>query len=227
MDKQYFQEKCEPIRKHIKDFLSNNLRVFSTSSFQSQSIPLLHILSEVDGFKKVYMTDTGFHFPETLSFAKDVTSQFGLELITISSKLIKHRQLDKNGHFLYVSDPDACCKMNKVDPLDGVIPSFDIWINGIRKDQSSARASMNEFEKTNHKCQRYHPLLDWSTKDIFYYNKIYGLPQHPLDSQGYSSIGCEPCTVRDCDRDGLRNSRWFGMSKTECGLNTDLVSKEI
>ena len=227
MDREYFQPKQLAIKETVTSFLDQGLRVFCTSSFQTQSIPLLHMLSSIEGFSKVYMTNTGFHFPETLAFAKDIARLFELDLILLDSETTKLQQLDKNGRFLYASDPDTCCRINKVYPLDKIIPHYDIWVNGVRADQSSARADLAEYEKTKSACTRYHPMLNWTAKDIFYYAKVFKLPQHPLESEGYSSIGCEPCTVKASIEGNARNSRWFGLTKTECGLNTDLIAKEV
>lgn len=226
MNEEYFKPKVTAIHDVMYDFMSKGQRIFSTSSFQTQSIPLLHILSRVEGFKKVYMTDTGFHFPETLSFAKKVSRLFNLDLVFLNSDTTKLQQLDSNGRFLYASDPDACCRINKVYPLDKVLSQYDIWVSGVRADQSLARANLKEYENSMHECGRYHPLLSWTAKDIFYYAKVFELPHHPLESKGYSSVGCEPCTVRACSEGNVRNSRWFGLTKTECGLNTDLIAKE-
>lgn len=226
MDKEYFQLKQLAITETVSGFLSKGLRVFCTSSFQTQSLPLLHMLSKVKGFETVYMTDTGFLFPETLAFAKRIATLFDLKLVMLSSETIKVQQLDANGRFLYASDPDTCCRINKVYPLDRIISQYDIWINGVRSDQSPERSNLSEYENTKHKCLRYHPILNWTAKDVYYYNKVFDLPAHPLEVEGYASIGCEPCTARVSVEGDIRNSRWSGMTKTECGLNTDLIVKE-
>ena len=221
----YFDNLKLPIITTVNNFLREGKSLFSSSSFQSQSIPLLHILSEIDGFKDVYMTNTGFLFSETIEFAYDVCSKFNLNLIIIKSELSKNKQIDRNGNFFYVSDPDYCCHVNKVLAMEVPLSKYDIWINGIRKDQSKERSKLSAFEKSKFNCLRYHPILDWTQKDIYFYNKLYNLPEHPLVSKGYSSIGCEPCT--SCEGvSGNRNSRWTGLKKTECGLNTDLIYKE-
>jgi len=227
MNKEYFHLKQLAIAETVSGFLDKGLRVFCTSSFQTQSLPLLHMLSKVRGFETVYMTDTGFLFPETLAFAKKIVTLFGLNLVILSSEITKSQQLDANGRFLYASDPDTCCRINKVYPLDKIISQYDIWINGVRGDQSSVRSSLSEYENTKHECLRYHPILNWTAKDVYYYNKVFDLPAHPLELEGYVSIGCEPCTARVSVEGNIRNSRWSGMTKTECGLNTDLIAKEV
>ena len=109
--------------------------------------------------------------------------------------------------------------------MDKLLSNHDIWINGIRKDQNSNRAKMNVEEKSKFNTVRFHPMLEWTNKMIFDYIREYDLPKHPLEPQGYTSIGCEPCT-RKPNLDMMeREARWYGMNKTECGLHTELVSK--
>lgn len=198
---------------------------FASSSFQPQSVPLLHMISEVDGLNDVVLTNTGFLFPETLSFAADVCKLFELNLVVVKSDIPKSGQKDSRNYFLYGSDPDLCCHLNKVLPVNALVHSYDFWVNGVRADQSEARSTLREFENTETDCIRYHPLLDWTAKDVWEYGKEFKLPQHPLSAIGYQSIGCEPCTVKWDASSNERNSRWFGLNKTECGLNTDLIAK--
>ena len=103
--------------------------------------------------------------------------------------------------------------------------AHDVWINGIRADQSETRRQMGRTAKGPFNTQRYHPMLDWNNKEIFYYRKLYRLPPHPLEEKGYLSIGCEPCTRKIDPSGDERQGRWFGMKKTECGLHTDLIEK--
>ena len=106
--------------------------------------------------------------------------------------------------------------------MDPILIEYDVWINGIRAGQNENRKKMKVEEKSTHNTLRFHPMLDWSEKMIYDYIKEYQLPKHPLEEKGYVSIGCEPCT-RIAFGDDDRDARWFGMNKTECGLNTELV----
>jgi phosphoadenosine phosphosulfate reductase len=99
----------------------------------------------------------------------------------------------------------------------------DIWINGIRGDQSKVRQGMDVEQPAPHNSIRFHPMLDWTSRMIFEYRKAHSLPHHPLDDQGYTSIGCEPCTRKLSPDMSEREARWFGLNKVECGLHTDLV----
>ena len=224
-DIKYFEEKILPIQDQLEGFVRARAKVFTTSSFQTQSLPLLHIIANVPGCNTVYFTDTGYLFPETQSFAKSICERFGLKLEAVRSTIPKFSQTDIHGRLLYASDPDLCCEINKVTPLQPVLASHDVWVNGVRRDQSGARATLGKFEDSQSDCIRYHPMLDWTARDIFYYRKCFELPEHPLEAEGYGSVGCQPCTVKYQGQGNQRNARWFGMNKTECGLNTNLIIK--
>ncbi|MEE4277588.1 MAG: phosphoadenylyl-sulfate reductase [Halieaceae bacterium] len=224
LDSRELEARADAIVSRIHSYLDRGLRVFTTSSFQTQSLPLLHIISRVDRDIPVYYTNTGFLFPKTLSFAEDLAERLGLRVIALRPEVPKLKQMDRAGRFLYASDPDHCCYLNKVQPLEPVLREHDLWINGVRADQSSTRAAMQEEESAAYDCLRYHPMLDWDARSVYYYRQQHELPEHPMEAEGYLSIGCEPCTLRATGDGNARNARWFGMNKTECGLNTTLVS---
>ena len=216
----------EQIKKKIEDYLSNGKKIFTSSSFQTHSIPLLHIISRIDNKIPVYFLNTGYHFPETLDFRDKIADLLQLNLINLKPDTPKNMQLDPGGKLLFTSDPDHCCYLNKTQPMEQVLMYHDIWINGIRAEQNSFRSAMKLEERARHNVIRFHPMIGWSAKDIFEYRKTYKLPEHPLESEGYFSIGCEPCTRKLDLEMQERESRWYGLNKTECGLNTDLVGNQ-
>ena len=213
------------IKSQIKGYREEGKRLFASSSFQTHSLPLLHILSRIDTEIPVYFLNTGYLFPETLSFQKQIAQLLGLRVIPVRSDIPKNRQRTPDNRLLFASDPEYCCYVNKVLPMEKILASHDVWINGVRSDQTSARKKLNTFEDTPFRCVRFHPMLDWNKGAVDAYLRKHDLPSHPLDAKGYRSIGCEPCT-RKVDATGdQRQSRWFGLKKTECGLHTDLVEK--
>jgi len=214
-----------PIQSKIAEYQKKNKRIFATSSFQSHSIPLLHLLSKIDNTIPIYYLNTGYLFPETIQFKDLLANRFGMNFISLRSPLPKSQQRDKNGQLLFTSDPDYCCYLNKTQPLEPILKSMDVWINGIRADQNSYRAGLKEEEATPQGALRYHPILDWTSKDIHDYRMKYDLPAHPLERNGYLSIGCEPCTRSVFEGSDERSARWFGMNKIECGIHTDLIKK--
>ena len=214
----------ENIKKYIDNYNSKGFSLFVTSSFQTHSIPLLHMLSEIDITIPVMFINTGYLFPETITFRDKTVKDFGLKLVNISSSVSRIYQKDHLGNLLFTSDPDRCCFINKIQPMEPILSKYDIWINGIRADQNANRGNMKIEQAGAFNCKRFHPILDWNNKMIFDYIKEHNLPKHPLDDKGYLSIGCEPCT-RKFDLNDERSARWFGMNKTECGLHTDLAGK--
>ena len=213
------------IKGQIEAYKAQGKTLFTTSSFQSHSLVLVHMLSRIDKSIPVYFINTGYHFPETVQFRDYITEQFGLNTVDLRSDVPKFMQRDSEGRLLFASDPDHCCHLNKTQPMDAILRSHDIWINGVRADQSAVRAAMKLEQPAPHGVTRFHPMLDWNSKMIWQYQKEHNLPRHPLEEKGYLSIGCEPCTRKFDPEMQERESRWFGMNKVECGLNTDLVSK--
>jgi len=216
----------EGIKNQIKNYQTEGKKLFTTSSFQSHSLVLLHILSRIDNKIPVVFINTGYHFPETVEFRDKVADQFGIKnLVDLKPDTPKFMQKDAEGRLLFTSDPDHCCYVNKTQPVDSLLIRNDIWINGVRADQSATRRAMKVEQPAPHGTIRFHPMLDWTSKMIYEYQKENDLPKHPLESNGYLSIGCEPCT-RKVDPEMMeREARWYGMNKTECGLHTDLVEK--
>ena len=212
------------IREHIEKYNSTGKKLFTTSSFQSHSIVLLHILSNIDPSIPIYFMDTGYHFPETLVFRDRITELLGLNLKCLRSETPKSMQKDAEGRLLFASDPDHCCSINKTQPTEELLLRYDVWINGVRRDQSAVRKEFNVEENAPNSTIRFHPMLDWNARMILTYRKEHDLPEHPLDKMGYLSIGCEPCT-RKMNLEDQRDSRWYGMNKTECGLHTELIKK--
>lgn len=211
--------------QQIKAYQARGLKLFTTSSFQTHSIPLLHILSQIDKNIPIYFLNTGYHFPETLAFRDEITDLLGLNLINLQSPTPKYQQRDQYGRLMFTSDPEYCCYMNKIQPLEPIIQKMDVWINGVRADQNSNRKQFKVEEQTPDGTLRYHPMLFWTSKMIYDYRKLYNLPPHPLEAKGYLSIGCEPCTRSYLEENESRSGRWMGMSKNECGLHTDLIKK--
>lgn len=208
--------------RRLAEYQKAGKSVFVTSSFQTHSIPLLHIVSLADTTVPVYFLDTGFHFPETLEYRDQIAELLDIEVIPLKSPITKFNQRDANGRFLFCSNADYCCHINKVLPLEPVLAEKDVWITGVRRDQNANRKKMDYESAGPFSTLRYHPMLDWTSKMIWEYRKEYNLPEHPLEKEGYLSVGCEPCTQKYLEDDG-RSGRWAGQRKDECGLHTELI----
>jgi phosphoadenosine phosphosulfate reductase len=215
--------KTEEISRQLGLYNHQGKKMFATSSFQTQSLPLLHIISTIDNSIPVYFINTGYLFPETIEYKDRVTELLHLNVIDLFPQVPKNLQKDPAGNLLFTSDPDYCCYLNKVQPLDAILREYEVWINGVRADQSETRAGFYTEDFAPHNVIRFHPMLDWTKQMIYSYLKEHKLPRHPLDEKGYVSIGCEPCTRKISADEDERAGRWFGLKKTECGLNTELT----
>jgi len=209
------------IENKITEYLSEGKKLFISSSFQTHSIPMLHIISNVDNNIPICFLNTGYHFPETIVFKNTISKLLDVQTKDLFSPISMVNQKDMNGNLMYTSNPDYCCQLNKTLPMEPILAKHDVWITGVRADQSSQRKAMLPEMQATETTLRYHPMLYWTSKMIYEYRMKHDLPEHPLDSEGYVSIGCEPCTIKYIDQE--RNARWKGMKKEECGLHTELI----
>ncbi len=206
----------------MENFIEARKRIFLTASFQSSSVVLIHILRDYLSEISVFFIDTGFHFPETIAYLRKIENLFKIEIGILKSPVSKSEQLSRNMHFLYAINPEKCCYYNKVLPIQKVISNYDVWISGIRREQTTHRRSLKEFEETPEGVLRYHPLINWTKEMLIEYIKSNDLPMHPLDNGNLRSVGCMPCSYLYTSND--REGRWFGTSRKECGLHTYLIS---
>ncbi len=215
----------ERIKEKINGYKVADKRLFATSSFQTRSVVLLHVLSRIDKSIPIYFINTGFHFAETIQYKDFVAGLLDLYVINLLPHVPKSMQTNAQGNLMFTYDPDYCCYLNKVQPVEALFKQYDVWINGIRADQNSHRQRFREEENARHDTIRYHPLLSWTTEEVESYIDHFGLPFHPLEARGYKSIGCEPCTRPVNGGEDEREARWHGMKKTECGLHLDTQEK--
>jgi phosphoadenosine phosphosulfate reductase len=220
-----FETEIDSIRTKLEAYKAEGKLMFAGSSFQTHSIPMLHILSLIDTTIPIYFLNTGYLFPQTIEYKNQIAELFGIKVIDLKSSTPRNMQKDSNGRLLFTSDPDFCCHLNKVAPMEPILQTHDIWINGVRADQNANRAKMKEEQRTPQRAMRYHPMLKWTKQMIWAYIKEFNIPHHPLDAAGYTSIGCEPCTrkIDPTQMGDERMARWFGLNKTECGLHTELI----
>jgi len=196
-----------------------NPYIGATSSFQTQSVPLLHIIATSVPTIPIYFLDTGFHFPETLNFRDRLVAEFGLTMRLLRTE-IGHDGFKQRYGQLHHQNPDLCCYINKVEPLRKAKQSLHAWISGIRRDQTAEREKTAIVSLDGQGQYKICPLATWTDKDVWRYINRHNLPVHPLLQDGYMSIGCAPCTRPVTDVEDTRAGRWSGQAKTECGLHT-------
>jgi phosphoadenosine phosphosulfate reductase len=200
-------------------------RLAVATSFQSSGLVILHLLRDIRPDLPVLFLDTGFHFPETIAFKERVQEMWGLKVVELRGEHgSRTEQERRHGPELYRTDPDKCCFINKVQPLQNALEEYDGWISGIRRDQSPLRSSTPIVEAqllpSGNETLKIHPLAAWSRSDVDSYIAEHDIPTHPLLERGFGSIGCWPCTRAVNSGEDERAGRWDGFAKTECGIHS-------
>ena len=186
--------------------------IMLTSSFAATSAMLLKFFSDVNKDQLIYFIDTGYHFKETLIYKDYLTKLYDLNVLDVTAEEWKHKFTSEDK--TWTKDPDLCCSINKVEPLEKIKEKYNVWVSGLMRWQSDNRSSLDIFEERNGMI-KFYPLLDVTQDERESFIKDHHLPFHPLISKGYFSIGCEHCTVPGKGREG----RWNNSPKTECGLH--------
>lgn len=203
----------------INGHLAGDLAI--VSSFGAESAVLLHLIASVDPKVPVLFLDTGKHFAETLAYRDVLVERLGLNLVVLTPDAADLAKKDDTG-LRWSYDPDGCCEIRKVRPLEQALLNYDASFTGRKAFQSSTRANLPRFEVDSSDAQgrlKINPLIDWSADDINAYFAEHDLPRHPLIAQGYPSIGCSPCTTQVAPGEDPRSGRWKGWDKTECGIH--------
>ena len=203
----------------IKGNLTGDLTI--VSSFGAESAVLLHLVASVDPSLPVLFLDTGKHFAETLAYRDELAARLGLNLVILTPDPDDLAKKDDTG-LRWSYDPDGCCEIRKVRPLEKALANYDASFTGRKSFQSSTRANLPRFEVDTSDTQgrlKINPLIDWDAGQIEAYFIQHDLPRHPLIAQGYPSIGCSPCTTQVAPGEDPRSGRWKGWDKTECGIH--------
>lgn len=187
-------------------------KVLFTSSFGTSAAILLHMFTRIDPQQQVHFIDTTYHFAETWDYRKKLTAQLGLDVVDVLPADWKNKFTQEDQ--TWTKDPDLCCSINKVEPLDRLKPDFEVWVSGLMGYQNTQRKARRVFEKSGN-LLKFHPIIDFTEEQMNAYFADYELPKHPLQKLGYDSIGCAQCTFKGKGRAG----RWSGKNKTECGLH--------
>lgn len=174
---------------------------------------------QVPGIDVLFL-DTGYHFAETIGTRDAVAAVYPVNLINVTPELTVAEQDAAHGPRLYERDPDRCCAMRKVAPLQKALAGYRAWVTGVRRADGPTRANTPVVAwDERRQMVKLNPLARWSDEDVEAYVAEHGVLVHPLLSEGYPSIGCEPCTRRVAEGEDPRAGRWAGLSKTECGLH--------
>jgi phosphoadenosine phosphosulfate reductase len=186
--------------------------VMLTSSFAATSAMLLKLFSDVEKQQPIFFIDTGYHFQETLIYKDYLQKLYELRIIDIRAEQDRHEKTTREQ--TWKSNPDYCCFVNKVEPLELLKSDYSVWVSGLMAWQSDHRSTLDVFEERKG-ILKFYPLLNITRDEREAFVKDHHLPFHPLVSKGYYSIGCSHCTQPGKGRSG----RWNNSPKTECGLH--------
>lgn len=192
---------------------------FAITSSMGDAVLTSLAAEAVPGVQVIFL-DTGYHFPQTLATRDRVAAELDVRVVSVRPKLSVAEQNIEYGQSLYARDPDQCCAMRKVQPLDDVLGGYDAWGSGIRRDESPSRAGTPVIGWDAKRSKvKVNPLATWTQSDVDAYAAERGVIVNPLVELGFASIGCAPCTQRVAPGEDARAGRWAGREKTECGLH--------
>ncbi len=193
-------------------------RICVTSSMTDAVI--IHLASKVKPGIDVVFLDTGYHFPETIGTRDAVDLVYPIRLLNITPSRTVAEQDAELGPRLYGRNPDLCCYLRKVEPLERALGNYDAWITGVRRDETNSRREMRVVEWDDRReMVKVNPVVGWSSKQVDEFIAEQGILVNPLVYDGYPSIGCATCTSRVEPGADPRSGRWAGTGKTECGIH--------
>jgi phosphoadenosine phosphosulfate reductase len=202
------------------------------TSFQGAGLVMMHLAKRLGIQFPVFTLDTGLLFPETLELKRRLEDFFGFQIESLIPDLTVEQQEEAQGPELWKREPDLCCTIRKVLPLQNKLSDLDCWITGLRRQQSDTRSDVGiiELYSLDQSSQRdivkMNPMALWTREDVWKYIHDHKIPYNPLHDAGYRSIGCQPCTRKTGQGDDERAGRWTGFNKVECGIHT-FMSKKV
>jgi phosphoadenosine phosphosulfate reductase len=197
-------------------------RACITCSFQAEDMIVLHMLRQRLPEIPVLFLDTGYHFRDVYAYRDRMAAAWNLKLINVTPNMTVSAQESAFG-ILHQTDPSRCCHLRKVEPLMAALKDFELWFTGLRREQSPTRKNLKKIERhqlsDRQALSKINLLADWSSAHVWGYITDNAIESLPFYSQGYTSIGCEPCTAIPIHSADPRSGRWGGQ-KLECGIHT-------
>lgn len=202
------------------------------TSFQGAGLVMMHLAKKSGLQFPVFTIDTGLLFQETLELRQRLEDFFGLRIEALEPDLSVDQQATVHGPELWKRDPDLCCTLRKVLPLQSKLADLDCWVTGLRRQQSDTRANIEIVEvyafdpASARDIVKLNPMANWTRDAVWEYLREHNIPYNPLHDQGYRSIGCRPCTSKAANGENERAGRWIGFNKVECGIHTFMAKKQ-
>jgi phosphoadenosine phosphosulfate reductase len=217
------EAKLEAVRSALAREITRSGDACVTCSFQAEDMLLTRLALDLDPNVPVLFLDTGYHFAETYEYRDRMAREWKMNLLNLLPEQTVAQQESQFG-ILYQTAPDQCCNLRKVDPLFKAVSNYRVWVTGLRREQAKSRAALEEsamFALPGGKqVLKLAPLASWSSRDVWYGCEQLEIPLLSLYERGYSSIGCEPCTMLPVDPNDPRSGRWAGR-KVECGIHIE------
>jgi phosphoadenosine phosphosulfate reductase len=213
----------EIIEEAVRETVPGKLAV--VSSFGTESAALLALVSEVDRSMPVLFVNTGWLFEETLQYRDRIADQLNLTDVRNVAPAVEALSLRDPEHDLWFSNPDACCEIRKVQPLNRALVTFEGWLSGRKRYQGNVRSQLPAVEHDGERI-KFNPFAFVSRQEIDAIFERYRLPRHPLEARGFASVGCMACTSRVAAGEDARAGRWRGSGKTECGIHAAINNRK-
>lgn len=214
----------EEAMRYLMDKYGDRIALSSSLSLEDQVIT--HMMLSIRKNARIFTLDTGRLFPETYSLIDKTNMKYGIKMeIYFPDHEKVEAMTRKHGVNLFyesIEKRKECCNVRKIEPLNRALSTLDVWVCGLRREQSITRGDMKMVEKDHYSnVIKFNPLIDWSLKDVTDYIKANNIPYNPLHDKGYPSIGCQPCTRPVAEGEDIRSGRWWweDPDKKECGLH--------
>lgn len=211
--------------RSLEDLLTWGLSIFGdkmvqVTSFGPTGMIILAHLARLSPGISIISIDTGFLFEETLALQEEVQQRYPVHLDIRRPFLTPKEQAHLYGPDLWKRNPDLCCQLRKVDPLQNALQDAEAWLTGLRRDQSPTRGNIPLISwDSKYNLLKLNPLATWTRKDVWTYITKHNVPYNVLHNQGYASIGCTHCTRPSINLSDERSGRWQGIQKIECGIH--------
>lgn len=190
------------------------------TGFGAEGVALIDMAANINSQPDIFFLDTDFLFAETYELRRRIESRYGIRIRAVKPELTPEAQDEQFGPRLWSRDPDLCCRLRKLEPLEDALKGRRAWMTAIRRDQSPARETAQIVE-WDYRWQivKINPLAGWTKRDVWDYIELNDLPYNPLHNDGYPSIGCTHCTRAVLPGEDDRAGRWPEHAKSECGLH--------
>jgi phosphoadenosine phosphosulfate reductase len=202
-------------------------KIAISTAFGPEGCALVHLAASIKNDIQVFTIDTDFLFPESVELRQLFVDKYRINLSVLKGSVTLEEQNRRHGLDLWQRDTDLCCSLRKVEPTARALVGLDAWVAGLRRDQSKTRADIDVlelYEPETGPLVKVNPLLNWTRKDTWDYLLKNDVPYNPLLDQGYTSIGCWPCTRPVGEGEDERAGRWGGQ-KLECGIHTFMARR--